>query len=219
MSVRRFMTSMGLVFLAAACAEGPSAPTVAERTPNFLRWGAQPGPQFVFEGAAASGTRLQLSGDGPTVGLTEYQAQFWAVRGQARTLQINYSGDGGTSPFLRFTATDPVFVPGLGALALGDSVLITATVNPTVLGVKFQPEGLSFGTPAQLVFWYGGAGGDLNGDGVVDEEDAYVEAQLLGMWYQATPLSPWTQMQATKSLADKSLTTELQHFSGYSVAW
>ncbi len=219
MSVRRFLTSLGLVLLAAACAESPSAPTVAERTPNFLRWGGAAQPQLVFEGADSVGTRLSLSGGSDVTVSGLYQAQFWAVRGQSRTLKINYATNGDSSPFLRLTVSDPVYVPGRGTIAVGDSALITATVDPNVLLVKLEPHGLTFGQRTRLRMWYGAAGGDLNGDGVVNGQDAYIEQQLLGMWYQGSPDGPWSQIPANKSLDEKSLTSELEHFSGYSVAW
>jgi len=151
--------------------------------------------------------------------LTTYQATFWAVRGQSRSIQINYTAGDGAQPFLRLTMTDPVYVPGGGELAIGDSVLVTATVNSNNIAVDFQPTGLTFGKAAELQIWYGGAGGDLNGDGVVDSADAAIETQLLGLWYQADPTSPWAPIPATHSLSTKSFTAGLEHFSGYSVAW
>ena len=155
----------------------------------------------------------------PSVALTQYQATVWAKRGQSRALQINYSAGGGTSPFLKLTISDPTYVPGRGNLAVGDSVLVTATVDPNALTVSLEPHQMQFGTPSPLQIWYGGAGGDLNDDGVVDAADAYIETHLLGMWYQADPTSLWSPIPATQSLSTKSFTAALQHFSGYSVAW
>jgi hypothetical protein len=157
----------------------------------------------------------------PAVGisLTQYQATFWAKRGSSRTLQINYSANGGTSPFMKLTVSDPTYVPGRGNIAAGDSVLMTATVDPNALTISLEPHQTQFGTPSQLQIWYGGAGGDLNDDGVVDANDSYIETHLLGMWYQADPSGPWSQISATQSLSAKSFTAALQHFSGYSVSW
>lgn len=153
------------------------------------------------------------------VALTQYQATFWAVRGKLRTLQINYAGGNGNSPFLRLTTSDPTYVPGRGTLAVGDSVLVTATVDPASLAVWFEPHQLQFGAPASLQLWYTGAGGDLNADGVVDGSDTYIESQLLGLWYQADEGAPWSPIPATQSTGTKSFTADLEHFSGYSVAW
>jgi len=155
----------------------------------------------------------------PSVSLTQYQATFWAKRGTTRTLQINYSANGGTSPFMKLTVSDPTYVPGRGNIAVGDSVLMTATVDPGALTISLEPHQTQFGTPSQLQIWYGGAGGDLNDDGVVDANDTYIETNLLGMWYQADPTGPWSQIPATQSLSTKSFMTALQHFSGYSVSW
>jgi hypothetical protein len=153
----------------------------------------------------------------PLLSLTNYQAQIWAVRGTSRTLAINYAA--GASPFLQLTIADPIFVPGRGALAVGDSVLVTATVDPNAIVVQLEPTGIQFGTPSQLKIWYGGSGGDLNGDGVINTTDAYIEARLLGMWYQANASSPWVPMSASKSLTEKSFTAALAHFSGYAISW
>ncbi|HEY6947340.1 MAG TPA: hypothetical protein VI297_00880, partial [Gemmatimonadales bacterium] len=149
------------------------------------------------------------------VALAQTQATFWAKRGESRAVQINYAANGGTAPFLKLTVSDPTYVPGIGNLAVGDSVLVTATVDPIAVTVSLEPHQTQFGTPAQLQIWYGGAGGDLNGDGVVDAGDTYIENQLLGMWYQADPTTSWTPITATQSLGDKSFTASLAHFSGY----
>src|SRR3989449_2653589 len=97
--------------------------------------------------------------------LNQYTASFWAVRGEQRGLQINYLSATGDSsaPFLRLDTTDPAFVPGLGDLAPGDSVLITLTIDPDNIKISLEPTGLLFGEPAQLQIAYGGAAGDLNG--------------------------------------------------------
>ncbi len=154
----------------------------------------------------------------PRLALAQYQAAFWAVRGQSRSIAIDYATGAGSAPFLRFTTADPTFVPGLGTLAPGDSVLITVTVDPWVLAVELEPNGLKFGQPAQLKLWYGGAGGDLNGDDLVDGADADIESRLLGIWYQAGD-SPWSPIPSTKSVSEKSLESYLEHFSGYAVSW
>jgi hypothetical protein len=155
----------------------------------------------------------------PVVSLSQYQATFWAKRGVSRSVQINYSAAGGTSPFMKLTISDPTYVPGRGNIAMGDSVLVTATVDPSSLTVSLEPHETQFGTPSQLKIWYSGAGGDLNGDGLVDSDDSYIENQLLGMWYRAVPGDPWVTITATQSLTEKSFTSQLPHFSQYAVAW
>jgi hypothetical protein len=144
---------------------------------------------------------------------------FWAVRGESRSVQINYtSTSASTHPFLTLTVTDPRYAPGLGNFGMRDSVLITVTVDTTKIGVSLEPSGLIFGAPAQLKIWYDGAGGDLNGDGVVNSTDAAIESQLLGLWYRADLGKPWSKVGATQSLAEKSFTYAMPHFCDYAVA-
>jgi hypothetical protein len=156
----------------------------------------------------------------PPLSLDQYVVSFWAVRGESRSVQINYSSSIDTlaHPFLVLTTTDPQFVPGVGELAMGDSVLVTVTVDTSKLGVSLEPHGLQFGEPAQMKIWYDGAGGDLNGDGVADSTDAMIEAKLLGLWYRATPSDPWTHLAANQSLDEKSFRYALPHFSEYEIA-
>jgi len=155
----------------------------------------------------------------PPLSLDQYTVSFWAVRGEARSVQINYSStiDNQTHPFLSLTTTDPAFVPGVGALAVGDSVLITVTVDTSKIGIRLEPTGLQFGDAAQLQIWYGGASGDMNGDGIVDSTDADIEAKLLGLWYRESD-EPWTPVPASQSLEEKSFTYGLPHFCEYAVA-
>ena len=96
---------------------------------------------------------------------------------------------------------------------------MTVTIDPSNIKISLEPTGLLFGNPAQLQIWYGGAGGDLNGDGVVDDADAWIEAQLLGMWYREGADGSCTAMPAAQSLADKSFTSALPHFSEYALCW
>lgn len=226
MLVRRSAIALGLVVLAAACTDSLAPRRPSESTPHFVRWAPATQPQFTALGAASSGTATTGDGQillsGPSdLSLNLYQASFWAVRGQTRYLYINYlSATGGTEqPFLRLRIDDPRYVPGRGDLQSGDSVLVTVTVDSADIAIRLEPSGLVFGNPAQLRIWYGGAGGDLNGDGLVDATDAMIEQQLLGMWYQEGPGSPWTPIAATQSLTYKSLTSYLAHFSGYAVSW
>src|SRR5438874_2313489 len=63
-----------------------------------------------------------------------------------------------------------------------------------------------------------GAGGDLNGDGVVDSTDTYVEHQLMGLWYREGD-SPWSPVPVAHSLDDKSFISDLPHFSEWELCW
>jgi hypothetical protein len=142
------------------------------------------------------------------------------VRGESRSIRINYSStiDNDTHPFLELTASDPVFAPETGEIAVGDSVLITVTVDTSKIGVRFEPTGLQFGTASQLKIYYGGASGDMNGDGVANNDDAQIEQQLLGLWYREYTNDDWTQLSASQSAEDKSFSYALPHFCEYAVA-
>ena len=214
---RRFLAVLALALLTARCADHPTAVQVPiSGAPHFLRWAASASPQFRVNGAFAS----RASQTAP-LSLDQYEVSFWAVRGQPRSAQLNYLDvAGGTShPFLLLTITDPETLPNGSELAEGDSVLVTMRIDTTKIGVSLEPTGLQFGTPGQMQMWYGGAGGDLNGDGVVDSTDTYVETQLLGMWYREGDVSDWQRIPATQAVDEKSFTVALPHFSQYAVSW
>jgi len=225
MSARRALTSLALLLLVVGCAgeRQPTGMKIPTAVPHAVRWAGGHLPQFsagnvLPEGNAQDGLHAFLSGG---LSLDRNTATFWAVRGQQRSIQINYlSATGGTSaPFLKLTLTDPIFVPGRGNLAVGDSVLITVTIDPNAIEVSLEPTGLQFGNPAEMKISYGGAAGDLNGDGVVNATDAEIEAKLLGMWYREGSNSTWEQIPASQTIADKSFTCALQHFSQYAVSF
>ena len=214
--VRRSLLVFALAVSVARCADQPTA-VKPPAGPQALRWAAS--PQFT----ARTDARTRRSGTmalTPPLSLDQYVVSFWAVRGESRSVQINYSSsiDSLIHPFLVLTTTDPQFVPGVGELAIGDSVLVTVTVDTSKLGVSLEPHGMQFGQPAQMKVWYNGAGGDLNGDGVADSTDARIEAQLLGLWYRPDASHPWTHLSANQSLDEKSFTYGLPHFSEYAVA-
>jgi hypothetical protein len=226
MSVRRALIPLVLALLLARCS-GERQPTTGPQTtapaPHFLHWADAVTPQFSAVGAvpppgSGDGLLASLSGG---ISLDRYTAAFWAVRGEARSVQINYlSSTGDTSfPFLTLTITDPVFVPGQGDLAPGDSVLVTVTIDPNDIKVSLEPTGTLFGEPAQLRMSYGGAGGDLNGDGAVDGIDADIETQLLGLWYREGAESAWARIPASQVVSDNSFISALLHFSEYAVSW
>jgi hypothetical protein len=235
MVVRHSLIPLALGLLAVGCAG--SHPTAVQQPPaqgpHFLRWVGNAPPQFraidPLAGSAAGGGALPSGSGGlsydlagtPQISLTRHTATFWAVRGQQRSVQINYLSATGDSsaPFLQLSVTDPAYVPGRGDLAPGDSVLMTVRIDSVNIGVSLEPTGLLFGDSAQLQIWYGGAGGDLNGDAVVDSIDARIEHQLLGLWYREGVASAWTAIPATQSLTDKSFTSWLRHFSDYAVSF
>lgn len=216
MFVRRSLLIAALAISVARCGDQPTA--VQPAAPQLLDW-ADTTALF-----SASGTLPSTSGTGAyqtrPVNLEQTRIKFWAVRGEARSVQINYkrTREVDAHPFLLLTTTDPQFVPGIGELAMGDSVLITVKVDPRKLKVSLEPTGLQFGAPAQLTIWYTGAGNDLNGNGVSDGEDTTVETDDLGLFYREDHKHPWIQLAATQSLEQKSFTYDIPHFSDYAVA-
>jgi len=226
MSVRPSLIPLALALFAARCTTG-SHPTAVEQpaapAPHFLRWAGSSPPQFAVTGALSGplvGGPL-LASRAAGLSLDRYTGSFWAVRGEPRSLQINYLSSTGdtSSAFLRLTTTDPAYVPGVGDLAPGDSVLITVTIDPDNIKVSLEPTGLLFGDPGQLQISYGGADGDLNGDGVLDDTDSRIENQLLGLWYREGTDGMWERIPAVQVLPDKSFVSALPHFSEYAVCW
>jgi hypothetical protein len=216
MSVRRALIPLALA-LAAGCSDARPTGVAPTPTPHILRWASNLPPQFIAP-QPHSGLQAYLS-DG--LSLDHNTVAFWAVRGAERSVQVNYlAADGTTSyPFLHLAITDPVFVPGRGELMPGDSVLITVTIDPSAIQVSLEPTGTQFGNPAQLKIWYGGAEGDMNGDGIVDATDAQIETHLLGLWYREGADSAWTPVPASQSVGEKSFSSSLKHFCDYAVSF
>lgn len=219
MMVRRSLMVFALTLSVARCADQPTAVQHAPSGPQFVQWAGNAAPSFSARTRRPNraGTAAQLT---PPLGLDNYVVSFWAVRGESRSVQINYQSsiDGGNHPFMVLTTTDPQFVPGVGELAMGDSVLITVTVDTTKIGVAMEPSGLQFGAPAEFKMWYDGANGDLNGDGFADSTDAAIEVKLLGLWYREDQSEAWTHLPAVQSVEEKSFTYALPHFCEYAVA-
>jgi len=214
MFVRRSLLVLALALSVARCAEQPTA-VKAPAGPQFLKWTGT--PQFNSQTRARRSGAMAMT---PPLSLDQYTVSFWAVRGESRSIRINYSStiDNDSHPFLELTTTDPVFAPEIGEIAMGDSVLITVSVDTSKIGVKFEPTGLQFGTASQLKIYYGGASGDLNGDGVANEADAQLEQQMLGLWYREYNNDDWSQVPASQATGEKSFTYALPHFCEYAVA-
>jgi hypothetical protein len=222
-----------------ACSEGvgppPAAPetgVVESRVFRPLAWQPTAGPlRFTAVGAADGDARLD---DGvlasPSAGapiLDDYEVSFWAVKGQTSGVQIHWletSGDTTIAhPYIDFVvpAWALATAPNGDWVGAGDSVLITVTVDTTSMVTQFGPSGLTFkeSNPAQLQYWYTGAGGDLNADGVVDQADADIEATLLDLWESPGSSTSWAPVWANHSLSDDWFRAGVSHFSGFAVAY
>jgi hypothetical protein len=176
-------------------AEGPVRFTVADGMPVGESQGA--GDYAVF---ASPGI--------PVPPLDTYEASVWTEEGKGNSLSIDYIDQGSSKP-----DGEP--------LQKGDSVLITATVDTVAMAVRFGPAGLQFAgpNPPQLMMWYSGANGDLNGDGVVDETDDEIERKHLGMWYQEVEGADWERIKAKHSPNEDWLSAKVRHFSGFAIAY
>ena len=148
MSRRLHLISLLAGALVLGCAEGTAplnAPPAAG--PHFLQWDTSAGPvTFAATGETPHG-ELELvqpppRAAGQALVLDRFEASFWAVRGESRTVQINYLDEAGAEddPYVRLTVTDPVQRPDGSPIALGDSVLITVSVEPTDLVIHLAPS-------------------------------------------------------------------------------
>ncbi len=165
---------------------------------------------------------LQQASTAPA--LETYRASFWAYKGTASTVIVNYqpaAGQGVGSPFLRFDIPKNGLVAGADGVPLkrGDSVWVTLTIDSVGFSVHFQPSGVLFSTkfPANLTIWYENANPDLNGDGVVNGKDAHLEQQL-AVWYHAAK-THWSRLSSNNDTAQLFVATALYHFSEYAVSW
>jgi len=227
MLVRRSLVVLALTLAVVRCTDQPTAlqqslqsPQVPQ-VPQYVRWARNVAPQFTAISAQVQSKHHGRPDRSPPLSLDTYSVSFWAVRGEARSVSINYASaiDTLTHPFMQLTVSDPTFVPGQGALAVGDSVFITVNIDTTKIGLTLEPTGLQFGEPAQLRVWYGGALGDMNGDGVVDSVDANIENLLLGLGYRESSSDPWSRVPATQSLDDQSFTSALPHFCEFAIEY
>jgi hypothetical protein len=229
-----------LMLIAAACSEtaGPLEPVAQEP-------GTQLGRQLVpFANAMVPDqfTAVELTTDGeipltvaskPVVmfdgrgrQLSNYEVSFWAKKGKDREIRIDYLDPNNGKPKWRDYFKLKVRKESLLALsdgtpiAKGDSVLITAVVDPVYMAVSLEPSGLQFDVrkPVELEWKYKGAAEDVNGDGVVDDVDEAILDNLVMLW-QHEKGDPWYEMVFKHDRGGKKITALLYHFSGYAVSW
>ena len=220
MQARRSLIIAALAITVASCKDQPTALQPAE--PQFLDWAVTPLFSTNANSATVSepGTETIYLGPRDDVHLEQTRVSFWAVRGESRSVQIDYKTRRNEEPrpFLLLTTTDPRFVPGIGELAVGDSVLITVKVNTRKLLVSLEPTGLQFGEPGQLTMWYeGGRHGPADGDQSSANDDVIDDSDL-ALYYREDQKHPWSQLSATQSVTDHSFTYAIPHFSDYAVA-
>lgn len=230
MARARSFLLLGVAVWLAACAESsgppvPQSPLIrADGQLHHLRWQSTPAPR---EFAALGSTvvrRSSQSGPAASTVLDTYELAFWAAHSRDQEIQISYrAADGAWQPYVRFKVPKGALLrrPDGTAFADGDSVLITLTVDPTTLVVRFEPTGLEFSpeAPAQLSVWYTGANPDFDASGAVDGTDSHIEQELLRVWVQQAAGAPWTLVTAAQSIPNKLFSANLAHFTDYTLSW
>jgi hypothetical protein len=156
--------------------------------------------------------------------LQTYQVSFWAYKGVASTVTVDYQpapGEANGRPFLRFAIPKNGLVAGAdgGDLQRGDSVYVTLSVDPVAFSVHFRPAGVLFSKsfPAILTLWYGNANPDFDDDGVVNDTDQQL-AQQLAVWYHAAK-TRWSKLSSLNDPGQTLVSAPLYHFSEYAVSW
>jgi hypothetical protein len=156
--------------------------------------------------------------------LSSYEVSFWAHGDRDQSIEIDYRTSGGSwQPYIIFTVPSGALLnrPDGTPIAPQDSIRITASIDTLQLQVRLEPSGLTFSntTPALLQVWYSGANRDYDGNGVVDENDSYIESQLLGLWLQEGPAAPWVAIPSLNTTSGRFVIADIRHFSGYAVSW
>ena len=157
--------------------------------------------------------------------LEESTVSFWAVKGRSVEQKLYFLDSQGQrgEEYLALKLEDESLSqrPDGSAIAEGDSVLITITVeDPALLLFSLQPTGLKFSAskPAELRIRYDQADDDLNEDGDVDSEDDSLES-ILGIWRQELPGDPFVRLGSVKVEGQEELEADLLGFSRYAIAY
>ena len=190
--MKRFL-GVCLLVIWAGCTDDGIGPGVREPDLTFLR----------FENPSAIALR---------------QASFWAVRGENRRLEMDYTTG---AEFLEFEvrANSLLRRPDGTLFQDGDSVLITVTIDANNRFIfNFEPSGLTFNPldPAQLEINYQYAHDDIDNDGDVDGNDLNLEAALR-IWQQEMPNVPWLPL-ATIRIDEDDLRANVLGFTGFAMA-
>jgi hypothetical protein len=207
----RFRSRASLAVIALALASGCSS----DNAPSPDAPGSERPP--------AELTVARLAATAPP--LEESTVSFWAVKGRGAEQKLYFQDEGGGrgEEYLSLKLEDESLQlrPDGSAIAEGDSVLITITVeDPVLLLFELQPTGLKFSAskPAELKIRYAHADDDLNEDGEVDGEDDHLET-ILGIWRQELPGDPFVRLGSVKVEDQEELEAELTGFSRYAIAY
>jgi len=205
MPARRLLLALALSLLAVRCTnEHRASPT---------------GIPLTADQVVADSTQHTLQQDASAPALETYHVSFWARKGKASTVAVNYLPGG--PQFLQFNITKESVISSAGGVPIGkaDSVLVTLDIDTLNLQVSFQPEGMKFSlkSPPTLTICYGNANPDLNGDGVVDATDAALQQQV-AIWFESSKGAS-VKLISKNDTAGKCVSAWLYHFSQYAVSW
>jgi len=157
--------------------------------------------------------------------LVSSSVSFWAKKGENREAVLVYansaSGGGGAEFMrLRIDAKSLDRRPDGSAIAVGDSVLITATAVPGRVQVELQPSGLRFSAadPAEIKLRFAESNDDINGDGRHDATDDALKLTL-AVWAQESAGLPWTKLVTDLRLDVDEAHAKLLGFTSYAVAY
>ncbi|MEX2571308.1 MAG: hypothetical protein WD737_08370 [Gemmatimonadota bacterium] len=163
----------------------------------------------------------RVAPDAPPLNATE--VSFWAVRGEAREVEIRYATEAGyNGKCLRFVVPAQALLRHADGSVVepGDSVQITVRVlDPQQFLFEFDPGGLRFDAahPARLEVRYRWADDDVNGDGAVDDRDAE-DLERLQLWRQESPGEPWTKLPSTHLAGIQEVHADITGFTRYALA-
>jgi hypothetical protein len=146
-------------------------------------------------------------------------AEFWAVKGQNRSVTLSYTDTGQNLMLFSVGADALATRPDGSAFQPGDSVLISVTLDESArLIFRFQPSGLKFSDahPAELTVDGTRADPDVNGDGVLDLRDTVLRLQA-SIWKQDLPGLPWLKLP-TVSLSSDVVRSDIHDFTGFGMA-
>ncbi|MFN0180228.1 MAG: hypothetical protein ACKVZ0_15620 [Gemmatimonadales bacterium] len=219
---RRLLTAAVLSLTLAGCGGDldPTGPSVAgpgfrrasSRTTDGSTTGTETTKTVTDETTLVAGSnRLRFASWAPP--LTTYDTTFTLVQGKASAdtlFFVKRSFDLVPVPFMILTTPrDGQFVDAQGtALPKGAAVQLTVHVDRTYVELQFGPHGSTFTkSPAKLkLFWmFTDLGSHLGSD--------------LKVWYQPVAGTAWTPLATTVNLEDFWLTSDIDHFSNYHIAY
>lgn len=246
---RRIVLALSIGLVAGACSEatdptmtpvshveGPPGP-IAERgpspppTPHMLRQLASAPPLALYEvgfwvvQGKSQRVRIRYAEEGedfserPSDDYFDNDDSAWDRAVQFVGTEKIDVGSGEKFLELKFHKRSLGYRPDGSAYKKGDAVFVTVSIDPVEFRVEFGPSGTIFNPnePPRLRIWYGNADPDLNGDGVVNWKDAITTGQLV-LWGQASA-EPWSKIQTAHGDGSQVVSTLLDHFSNYAVAW